>query len=103
MIPFTIATQSQAQDILEGLDDVLDQLNASRASIGALQNRLEFALNNTQSTIENLSAARSQILDTDVAEETAELTRNQILQQAGVSVLGQANLSLQIVLQLLRF
>ena len=100
-IAFEITTQLQAQDVLEALDDVLDRLASQRANIGAQQNRLESALSSILISQENMTAARSQILDADIATETAELTRAQILQQAGVSVLGQANMSLQVALTLL--
>jgi len=98
-----ISTQESASDLLFILDNALKNLNAKRAEIGALENRLDSASANSLTMLENLSQARSQILDADIAEETSELTRAQILQQAGVSVLGQANVSMQIVLGLLKF
>jgi flagellin len=97
-----ISTQEGAQNLLEVFDRALERINQRRASIGAVQSRLESALNNTLLTTENLAAARSQILDLDIASEVAELTRLQILQQAQASVLQQANLSLQAVIALLR-
>ncbi|MBN8554444.1 MAG: flagellin [Deltaproteobacteria bacterium] len=99
----SLATQASSQNSLAVLDATLQQLNTLRSSLGAVQSRLDLTVNNASVVLENLSAARSQIRDTDVAAETAELTRAQILQQAGVAVLGQANTSSQIALQLLRF
>jgi flagellin len=92
-----------AADALAVVDAALQQVTALRADLGAVQNRLESTSNNISVTLENISAARSQIVDADIAAETAELTRSQILQQAGVAVLGQANAASQIALSLLRF
>jgi flagellin len=72
-----------------------------RADFGAIQNRLQSSLNNIAVSIENMSAANSRIRDADIAEETAELTRNNILLNAGTSVLAQANQSAQVALGLL--
>lgn len=99
----SITTQSRAEDVLEVLSTALDNLGTARARIGAMTNRLDSTINNALLTAENLSEARSQIMDTDFASETAELTRLQILQQAQTAVLGQANLGLQLVLNLLKF
>lgn len=98
-----LTTQDNAADALAIVDQSLSQLNELRASLGAVQNRLDSTVRNLSITLENVSSARSQIRDTDIAAETAELTRAQILQQAGVSVLGQANASSQIALGLLNF
>ncbi len=98
-----ISTQESAQNILDILDRGMEALISSRQSIGATQNRMEFAFNSTRITAESLALAKSQILDVDYAVETAELVRTQILQQAGISILGQANLQAQLVLTLLRF
>jgi flagellin len=97
-----VSTQQSAQNSLELLDSAIDELVSRRSTLGAQSNRLRSALNNSLITVENLEAAKSQILDADMAQETADLTKNQILQQASVSVLGQANVNLQIVLELLR-
>jgi flagellin-like hook-associated protein FlgL len=97
----SIVTQSQAQDMLQVCDNALAYINSARASVGALQSRLDFASSVNQNTIENISAARSEIMDVDLAAETAEFSRLQILQKAGVAVLGQANLSTQLSLKLL--
>ena len=84
------------------VDAALDTINAQRAAYGALQSRFENTITNLQVSSENMSAARSRIRDTDFAEETAELTRAQILQQAGTAMLSQANALPQQVLQLLQ-
>ena len=98
-----IATQSRAQNVLEYIDIAMTTLSGRQSSLGSQINRLGYAESNLFLTIENLEAAKSRILDTDIAAETAELAKQQILQQAGSSVLAQANVSLQIVLQLLKF
>jgi flagellin len=100
-ISFDISSQSHAQDILAVLDTGLAYINSCRSNIGALQSRLDFASSVNENTIENVSAARSQIMDTDMAAETAEFARLQILQKAGIAVLGQANFATQLSLKLL--
>jgi flagellin len=97
----SLATKEQAQQSLAVVDNGMTQVNAMRANFGAMQNRLNSTIANLGIAHENLSAANSRIRDTDVAEETAELTRNSILMQAGVSVLGQANQAQQVALKLL--
>jgi len=97
----TIATKQGAQLSLNRVDDALTSVNAIRANFGALQNRLLSTSQNLLVTEENYSAANSRIRDADIAAETAELTRNNILMQAGVSVLGQANNVQQLALKLL--
>lgn len=97
----SIATSSGAQDAIQTVDYALTQVGKLRGNIGALQNRFSAAISSLQVASENISAARSRIKDTDVAQATAELTRNQILLQAGVSVLSQANQLPQIALSLL--
>lgn len=99
----SISTAALAQNSLDILSYALDNIATARSSLGAQMSRLESAANNNSNMVENLSSARSQILDTDMASETSELMRSQILQQAQVSVNAQANLNLQIVLQLLKF
>lgn len=94
-------TKQSAQQSLKVLDDAITSVSAMRANFGALQNRLQSTSNNLLVADENLSAANSRIRDTDVAAETSEMTRNSILMQAGVSVLGQANQSQQLALKLL--
>lgn len=84
------------------LDSALETINSIRADLGAVQNRLESTIANLSTTSENLSAARSRIQDADFAAESANLARTQVLQQAGLSVLAQANARPQQVLQLLQ-
>jgi flagellin len=97
-----LTTASGAQNAIAALDSALGQVNSSRGDIGAYQNRFSSAIANLQTTAENVSAARSRIQDADFAAETAELTRTQILQQAGVAMLAQANALPNNVLTLLR-
>lgn len=97
-----VTTYDAAQRTLSIVDAALSTVNSQRSNFGALQNRLESTMSNLQSTSENLSAARSRIRDADFAAESANLTRNQILQQAGVAMLAQANQLPNNVLSLLR-
>lgn len=97
----SVANVSGSNDALQTIDYGLAQLSRVRGSIGAIQNRFTSTLSSLSIASENLSAARARIQDADVANETAELTRNQILIQAGVSVLGQANQLPQLALKLL--
>ncbi|AOM39540.1 flagellin [Xenorhabdus hominickii] len=87
---------------LAKLDEALSQVDSLRSSLGAVQNRLESTVNNLNNTVNNLSAARSRIEDADYATEVSNMSRGQILQQAGTSVLAQANQVPQTVLSLLR-
>ncbi|EHQ51648.1 flagellin, partial [Ectothiorhodospira sp. PHS-1] len=96
------ADGTTADGAIGDIDDLLVTIGDYRANLGAYQNRLESAVANLMNAAENQSAARSRIRDADFAAETAELTRNQILQQAGVSVLAQANTAPQSVLALLQ-
>jgi flagellin len=96
-----LATKEMAQQSLGVVDSAMTSVNAMRANFGAMQNRLSSTIANLAVAHENYSAANSRIRDTDVAEETAEMTRNSILLQAGVSVLGQANQAQQMALKLL--
>jgi flagellin len=86
---------------MTAIDTAIDSVSTSRGELGAIQNRLNSAIASISSTRENLSAAESRIRDVDVAAETADLTRNSILQQAAVSVLAQANVQPQLALNLL--
>lgn len=88
--------------VIDGLDKALTTIDTFRSTLGAMQNRFTTTISNLQSSIENQSAARSRIMDADFAAETAALSRNQILQQAGTAMLAQANQSKQSVLQLLQ-
>ena len=91
-----------ANTALASIDAALTAVNSQRATLGAIQNRFESTISNLQTNSENLVASRSRIQDADFAEETAKLTRAQILQQAGVAMLAQANALPQNVLALLR-
>ncbi|MCA0299349.1 MAG: flagellin [Proteobacteria bacterium] len=97
-----ITTFAGAQRALEVVDKALTSVNGARADLGAIQNRFTSVVANLQTSSENLAASRSRIRDTDFAKETAELTRTQILQQAGTAMLAQANQVPQNVLSLLR-
>lgn len=97
----SITTKEGAQLSLAKLDDALVRINGTRANLGALQNRLQSASNNIAITEENFSAANSRIRDVDVASETADMAKNNILAQAGVSVLAQANQAPNFALKLL--
>jgi flagellin len=97
-----ISTQAGAQSAIAVIDAAIQGIDSQRAGIGAVQNRLSSTISNLSSVSENVSAARSQIQDADFAKETANLTRTQILQQAGISVLAQANALPQQVLGLLQ-
>ena len=96
-----ISTSQSASNAIEIVDGALARVNSFRADLGAIQNRFESTIANLNISIENLSAARSRIQDTDFAVETARLVRTQILQQAGISMLAQANILPQLVLRLL--
>ena len=97
-----ISTAEGADAAMLAMDAALTAINTARADMGAVQNRFSSVVANLSSNVENLSAARSRIQDTDFAAETAQLTRNQILQQAGTAMLAQANQAPQGVLSLLR-
>jgi len=96
-----VSTAAGASSLLSDIDAAISGIGAVRADLGALQNRFQSTIRNLSNISENLSSARSQIRDTDFATETAELTRNQIIQQASVSVLSQANQRPQTALSLL--
>lgn len=97
-----ISSADGAQTAIEVLDAALSQINTARGDLGAIQNRFSSTIANLQSASENLSASRSRIQDADFAAETANMTRGQILQQAGVAILAQANSLPNNVLSLLR-
>jgi flagellin len=96
-----ITSRAGANVALDIIDLAIEQISSQRAELGAIQNRLESTINNLTTNSENLSASRSRILDADFAAETANLSRNQIIQQAGVSILAQANQQPQIALSLI--
>jgi flagellin len=97
-----VLTVASANDAIYRMDAALTEVSDLRSTFGAIQNRFESTIANQSVTVENLSASRSRIRDADFAAETAELTRAQILQQAGISVLSQANALPQNVLALLQ-
>ena len=97
----SVADKTAAQNSLGSLDSALMSITSVRAEFGAMQNRLQSVINNIMISRENLSAANSRIRDADIAEETTELAKNQILMQTGVSVLTQANATVKSALGLL--
>ncbi|MBK7325752.1 MAG: flagellin [Propionivibrio sp.] len=97
-----IGSVSGANSAVQIIDSAIKTISSIRGDLGAIQTRFESTISNLQTTSENLSAARSRIQDADFAAETASLTRAQILQQAGISILAQANVSQQSVLALLQ-
>ena len=98
----SVDTVSNANDTITRIDEALKSINTGRANLGAYQNRFEATVSDLKNNVENLSGARSRIQDADFAEETASLAKNQILQQAGMAMLAQANQLPQNVLSLLR-
>jgi len=97
-----VSSSGAASAAIASMDAAIQTVTNTRATFGAIQNRFEAVIANTQAYVENLSASKSRIMDTDFASETASLTRNQILQQAGTAILGQANTVPQAALSLLR-
>ena len=97
----SVTTVANASLAIERIDDALDKVSSARANLGAFQNRLGSTISNLENVSQNLSAANSRIQDADFAVETANMSKNQILQQAGISMLAQANASQQNVLSLL--
>jgi flagellin len=95
------ATKEESQGNLDKVDQALSMLASNRSTLGAVQNRLQSTVNTLGIYDENLSAARSRIYDLDVASESSELTKNNILQQVGVSVLSQANSNAMLALKLI--
>jgi len=97
-----VSTTAAAQAAIALVDTALDNINAERGTLGAAQSRIEIAVRSLEATKENTAAARGRIVDADFAAETANLTRSQILQQAGVAMLSQANSLPQSALALLQ-
>jgi len=97
-----ILTQASALGVMSQVDGALESVSKTRAGYGAMQNRMEYTVSNLQNVNENITAARSQIEDADFASESANLARTQVLQQAGMSMLSQANQATQNVLALLQ-
>ncbi len=102
MASASLSTATQAQNAIAVFDKAIQQLSTARAKIGATQNRLQVTISNLATTNQNLSAAESQITDVDIASATSNMTQEQVLQQAGVSVLAQANSLPQAALKLLQ-
>ncbi len=98
----SVSTQVNAQAVLAGMDSLIAVVDKKRAELGAVQNRFQSTIRNQSNIAENLSAAKSRIKDADFAAETAALTKNQILQQASQTILGQANQRPQAALSLLQ-
>lgn len=98
----SISTQSDAEKAVSVIDGALSQIDAIRGGLGAVQNRFQSTISNLSNVSENLSAARSRILDADIAQETSNMTKQNILQQAGVAILAQANQAPQLALSLLK-
>ena len=96
-----VSTMAGASSTITKVDDALAQISASRAGLGAIQNRLDSTISNLENVSQNLSASNSRIQDADFAAETSNMSKAQILQQAGTSILSQANSSAQSVLSLL--
>ena len=97
-----VLTVPDASSLITAVDSALDLVNSARGTLGAVQNRFESVVTSLQISTESLSAARSRIQDTDFAAETANLTKAQILQQAGIAMIAQANSLPQNVLSLLQ-
>jgi flagellin len=97
----TVADKASAQNALSAIDQAIVSVSAMRADFGAIQNRLQSTISNIQVSVENMASANSRIRDVDVAEETSEMTKNNILLQAGTAVLAQANQSANTALALL--
>jgi flagellin len=97
-----LTSENGAKAAISAIDSAITKVSDQRATLGAFQNRFEHTINNLNVTVENLSASESRIRDTDMAQEMVAFTRNQILTQAGTSMLSQANQASQNVLSLLR-
>lgn len=97
----SVSSQANAQAVMAGMDSLIAVVDKKRAELGAVQNRFQSTIRNQSNVAENLTAARSRIKDTDFAQETASLTKMQILQQASSSILSQANQRPQVALSLL--
>ena len=96
-----LSVSANASNAIDTLDTMLKNVDSYRATLGAVQNRLESSISNQENVIENVSDARSRIRDVDYASETAKMTQQSILQQASTSILSQANMKSQIALSLL--
>ncbi len=96
-----IGTQAGAADAMKKIDGAISYIDSQRANLGAVMNRFDSTISNLQNISENVSSARSRIMDADIATETSNMTKQNILQQAGVSILAQANQQPQLALSLL--
>ena len=101
-IEIDISTTQAANNVLDAVDFALDVVAAQRGTLGAIQNRMEYALSNLTATEENLSAAESRIRDVDMSDEMVKFTKNNILNQSAMAMLAQANQLPQQVLTLLQ-
>ncbi len=97
----TVSSTGAADTAIAAIDTAIERISTRRAGVGAMQNRLQVTMSNLDSYASNLSAANSRIVDVDIAAETAEMTKNNILVQAGAAMLAQANASPQIALSLI--
>jgi flagellin len=102
MTSIGITSQALANVAISSLDYAINAVSTARTSVGTIESRLESVTRTLSTAIENAAAANSRIADTDMAQSMSELVRNQILQQAGISVLAQANQAPALVLQLLK-
>lgn len=102
LVELTVVDKLSAQGSLQFVDDSINAVNAMRAQLGAFQNRLQSTSQNISNSVENFAAANSRIRDTDLAAESSELAKNNILLNAATSVLGQANQQQQLALKLLQ-
>ena len=98
---FSVGTKDDARNVLESIDPAISKIASLRANFGAIQSRMQTTINNISVYRENLSAAKSRIRDADIAEESANLAKSSILQQAGVATLAQANTSTALALKLI--
>jgi flagellin len=97
-----VMTMQNANNAIDRIDDAIDKVSENRAELGAVQNRLDSTISNLQNASENFSAANGRLMDADFAKETADMSKQQILMQAGVAMLAQAKQLPQQVLQLLQ-
>ena len=97
-----ISTAKAANETLDAIDYAIDTVSSQRATLGAIQNRMEYAISALSATEENLSAAESRIRDVDMADEMVSYTKNSILNQSAMAMLAQANQQPQAILQLLQ-
>lgn len=97
----SVSTRGDASAAIAAIDTALKQVGEGRSKLGAVQNRFESTISNLQNSSENITAARSRIMDADIAQESSDLAKSRVLQQAGVSMLAQANQAPQLALSLI--